>query len=84
MVGTRARATRADARSELSELIDLCREKGVVRLMHAGTEIVLGPPVPPKAKDAKEGADPSLAARREYYATMLGRPVDDKELELLP
>lgn len=73
---------RANARDELSELIDLCRDKGVVRLMHAGTEIVLGPPPLPRGKEAK-AADP-LAARREHYETMLARRLSDKELEWLP
>lgn len=63
--------------------MDLCREKGVVRLAFEGTEIVLGPPPALKDAAAKAKGDP-LATRREYYVNMLGRPVGDKELELLP
>jgi hypothetical protein len=83
MVGAKAGRARASARDELSELIDLCRERGVVRLVHQGTEIVLGPPPPPKSAKA-EPTDAQLAHRRDYYQNMLGRPVSIKELEHLP
>lgn len=61
------------------------REKGIVRYQasNGSIEIVLGPPPALKDAAAKAKADP-LSTRREYYQNMLGRPVGDKELELLP
>ena len=63
--------------------MDLCRDKGVVRLVVPGIEIVMGPPPLPKSKLTKEADDPH-AIRRNYYAGLLGGSVSDKMLENLP
>ena len=74
----------------VSQLIDLLREKHVVRFnghipwdesTFLSTELVLAPP---PAKQPKKGEIDPLKARREHYELQLGRPVSDRELELLP
>lgn len=74
----------------VSELIDMLQTKRLVRAtvpieISPGNvghiELLFAPPPPPKAK--KGDRDP-LKERREHYELSLGRPVSDKELELLP
>lgn len=68
---------------ELSALLDCLRAKGVVKFVHGGTEILLGPP--PMARAKKEnGASDEVETRRRHYEDMLGRRVTDQELEHLP
>jgi hypothetical protein len=73
---------------ELSKLMDLCRQKGVVKFIEDewGNEILFGPaPAPAQAaKKAPDSKGSDLQERREYYETMLGRPVSDPELARLP
>ncbi len=74
--------------AELSKLMDLCREKGVVKYAEHenGCEILFGPaPAPAQAaKKTPDSKGSDLQERREYYETMLGRPVSDPELARLP
>lgn len=72
-----------DRLDELTAIVDMMREKGVVRLVSLGTEIVLGPPVQ-KAKAKEQDVDHNLEARREHYEVLLGRGVSDEELRRLP
>jgi hypothetical protein len=76
----RPRTDERDQLSELSDLIDLMRRRGVLKLVHQGTEILLGAE-PVKLEKAER--DP-LAMRRSFYEEQLGRPVSDQELEKLP
>ncbi len=82
MAGTRT--SQRDKLSELSQLIDLCRAKGVV--IFEGTpggacKLTLGPPPELAAKKAAE--DP-LAHRRAHYENLLCRRISDAELGTLP
>ncbi len=62
--------------------MDLCREKGIVRLRRGGLELVFGPPPVSKTEKAN-GVDP-LAHKRAHYANLLNRAVSDEELKHLP
>ena len=64
--------------------MDLCRDKGCVRLVVPGIEIVMGAPPIPRTKLTKEEASDPNAVRRAYYSQLLGYPVSDKNLEHLP
>jgi len=68
---------------QLSELLDLCRAKGVIsfELTLEGYKILLGPPPPPKTKPGE--VDP-FAQKRAAYLDQLGRTLTDAELKLLP
>lgn len=67
--------------SQLKALIDLLREKGVVRFAQDGLEVVLGPPT--AKKEVKSDLDPNQD-RRVYYEQMLNRSVGNDELARLP
>ncbi len=90
---------RTDDRNELSRLsalIDLMREKGVLKFQGPVpdakavmcVELLLGPPKPeearrPKSKSGDE--DPARDAKRAHYCNLLGRQhIADNELDLLP
>ncbi len=76
---------------QLSQLIDLLREKRVPRYsgpveLPDGTfmnvEILVAPPEA-RGTGKKKSPDP-LKSRREHYELQLGRPVSDAELDMLP
>jgi hypothetical protein len=66
----------------LSELVDMCRKKGVVRLVSGDIEVVMGPP--PQAAAPKDGKSLDVEARRAHYEVQLGRSISDHDLEMLP
>ena len=64
-------------------MIDMMREKGVIRLTWEGVEILMGPPAEVVDSKKKDEADPR-AAKRAHYANLLGTPPSDPQLDLLP
>ncbi len=79
-----ARADDGNSLSQLTELLDILRSKGVVKYLKTATttEILMGPPAAAKAKALEK--DP-LAGKRAHYMNLLGRShMTDAELELLP
>ena len=77
----RARTDERNVLSELSDIIDMMRSKGVIKLTWEGTEILMGPPLAKASR--KEDADPR-AAKRAHYLNLLGTAKTDAELDLLP
>jgi hypothetical protein len=68
--------------THFTEVVVMMRKLGVASWVNSPVgDLHLGPE-PPRAPK-KEDADPKKA-RRSYYAELLGRPVTDAEVEMLP
>lgn len=77
-----ARTNDGDELAQLTAIVDMMRAKGVIKIVtKAGTEILMGPPLPSKTKDADK--DPR-AAKRAHYLNLLGVSKSDEELDMLP
>lgn len=79
MAGPKLNVALADLAAAVADM----RKLGVIVWANSPVgDITLGP-VPISSRLASQPADP-MAARRAYYADLLGRPVSDEEAKRLP
>lgn len=67
--------------SYIRDVVDLMRDKGVMRMIVGPLDVFLGP-VP--AKPGQEPKKDPQAERRAHYEMQLGRPISDEDLKHLP